>query len=104
MPSLQTPTGWLEIPVEKLPRTERSAAFQRDTESPEMFVTRMRSPSKAACAGEARPLPVKVASRAPLVARTTDTEPDAKLGTQMFAPSKAGSCGPCPTVTVWRTA
>jgi hypothetical protein len=23
-PSLQTPTGWLEIPVEKLPRTERS--------------------------------------------------------------------------------
>ena len=46
------------------------------------------------------PLPVNVARTAPLDARTTETEPELVLGTQMFAPSKTGNL-PSPIVTVW---
>ena len=49
-------------------------------------------------------MPVSVARVAPLDARTTETEFASKLGTQMFAPSKAGMKGFRPTVTVCRTA
>src|SRR5262249_44023433 len=38
----------------------------------------------------------------PLEARTTVTELEPRLGTQMFEPSKIGRPGEVPTVTVWR--
>src|SRR5260370_1383266 len=43
--------------------------------------------------GPLSPLPVSVARTAPVDARTTVTEFEVKLGTQMFVPSKTGNCG-----------
>src|SRR5262249_20289837 len=102
-PSLQTPKGEVLAPVPREPRAVRSAAFQRETTLPALFVTRMRCPSKGALVGRFRPLPVSVGGTAPLAARTTEIE-EFKLGTQMFVPSKTGNSGLEPTVTVWSTA
>jgi hypothetical protein len=49
-------------------------------------------------------LPVSVCTTAPVEARTTVTEAELLLGTQMFVPSKTGKVGKEPTVTVWRMA
>ena len=96
MPSLQAPKGPVLAPVGKEPRGVRSAAFQRETLLPEELVTRMRWPSKAAAEGSFNPLPVNVWMTAPVEARTTETELEEALGTQMFVPSKAGSSGRVP--------
>src|SRR5215813_5276359 len=64
----------------------------------------MRWPSKAACPGVFKPLPVRVARIAPVAARTTATEGIAPLAAQRLVPSKAGICTAVPTVTVSRIA
>jgi len=87
--------------MKKFPISERSAAFQTDTDPPPLFVTSTRSPSKAACSGALIPFPVRVARTTPLEARTTETEEDSRFGTQMLAPSKAGKKDCEPKVTVW---
>ena len=92
------------VPVENDPSGVRSPAFQSETLLPPAFVTRTRCPSNAAVAGPLIPFPVKVASTAPLEARTTETESEKLLGTQMFVPSKIGKDGLRPTVTVCRIA
>src|SRR5262249_27088961 len=66
-PSLQAPNGNVLTPVAKEPSVVRSAAFQSETLLPIWFVTRMRCPSNAAVEGAFSPLPVRVASTAPLV-------------------------------------
>jgi hypothetical protein len=97
-PSLQTPLAGSD----NVPSGVRSAAFQSET--PAAVVMRTRCPSKAVDSGEFNPLPVSVRRTAPFDARTTETELESTLGTQMFAPSKTGYSGWLPTVTVWRTA
>src|SRR5258708_24591256 len=104
MPSRQAPNGNVSDPVWKDPRIVRSAAFQSETLSPLLFVTSTRCPSNAAAIGKFSPLPVRVCRTAPFEARTTETELELALGTQMFAPSKTGNLGLLPTVTVWRMA
>jgi hypothetical protein len=52
IPSLQAVYGEVLEPVPKDPRTVRSAAFQSETLSPLLLVTRTRSPSNAAACGE----------------------------------------------------
>src|SRR5262249_54268187 len=104
IPSLQAPNGVDPAPVERDPMAERSAAFQSETLAPVLFVTRTRRPSNAATMGPSRPFPVRVRSRTPVEARTTETEFEVSLGTQMFVPSNTGRPGTVPTVTVWRIA
>src|SRR5215471_8398707 len=99
-PSLQAPNGNVLTPVAKEPSVVRSAAFQSETLLPIWFVTRMRCPSNAAVEGAFSPLPVRVASTAPLEARTTENEAEPPLGAQMFVPSKIGILGKVPTETV----
>src|SRR4030095_9178521 len=91
-PSLQAPNGWVSAAVLTEPRGVKSVAFHSETLLLMMFVTSMRSPSNAELTGPDNPLPVSVASTAPVDARTTVTafEP---LGTQMFVPSKTGNRG-----------
>src|SRR5215471_1999211 len=103
-PSLQAPNGEVLEPVAKDPSVVRSAAFQSETLLLPPLVTSTRSPSNAATAGPFRPLPISVCRTAPFEARTTETELELLLGTQMFVPSKTGICGVLPTVTVWRMA
>src|SRR5262249_39408715 len=103
-PSLHAPMGKVLAPVEKVPRAVKSAAFQSETAGPKELATRTRCPSNAAARGTFKPLPVSVASTAPLEARTTETELLSRLAAQMFVPSKTGNCGPAPIVTVCRTA
>src|SRR6185295_7461858 len=98
MPSLQAPRGRLLTPVMNEPSGVKSVAFHTDALSPLKFVTRMRCPSKAAARGVLRSLPVRVASTkgwasglpAESFTRTTVTEAELELGTQMFVPSKIG--------------
>src|SRR5262245_51475182 len=100
-PSLQAPPAG--FPTDEKPSGLKSAPFQSETFLPPL-VTSIRSPSNAAITGSLRPLPVSVARTAPLESRTTEIELERKFGTQMFVPSKPGSDGPLPTVTVTRTA
>src|SRR5262245_30109354 len=100
VPSLQAPKGVVSTPVEKELIADRLAAFQSDTALPALFVTRTLSPSNAAWTGEFNPLPVRVSRTAPEEARTTVTELDCRLGTQMLVPSKTGKLGLEPTVIV----
>src|SRR5262249_43426395 len=101
-PSLQAPKGFVLAPIPKAPSVVRSAAFQSETLLPIWFVTRTRCPSNAAVVGKLKPLPVSVASTAPVEARTTETAPE--YGTQMLVPSKTGNSGLKPMVTVCRMA
>src|SRR5262249_54517176 len=103
-PSLQAPTGSVFAPVAKDPSVVSSAAFHSETLSPLKFASRMRCPSNAAAVGTFKPLPVRVASTAPVEARTTETELEIRLGTQTFVPSKTGKFGSVPTVTVCKMA
>src|SRR5262249_47493201 len=103
MPSLQTPCGPVAAPGSKEPSGVMSAAFHRETWLVAPFVIRTRCPSNATAVGSPSPLPVIVWSTAPVEARTTETEREPALGTQMFEPSNAGNLGTFPTVTVWRT-
>jgi hypothetical protein len=102
-PSLQAPIGVVVAPVLTEPSGVRSAAFHSETLSPKMLVTSIRSPSNAAACGPFNPLPVSVASTAPVDARTTYM-PFEPSGTQMFVPSKTGNLGLLPRVTVWMMA
>src|SRR5262249_19805855 len=99
-PSLHAPKGAVLAPVWEKLIADRSAPFQSDTTLPSLFVTRTRSPSNAAWTGEFNPLPVRVSRTAPEEARTTVTELESRLGTQMFVPSKTGKLGLEPTVIV----
>src|SRR6266508_3251275 len=102
-PSLHTPNGLLPAPVEKDPSGLKSAALKSETVSAFLLATRMRWPSNPTETGEVTPLPVSVASTAPVEARTTETLLELKLGTQILVPSKAGFSAFDSTVTVWRT-
>src|SRR5262249_27783129 len=102
MPSLQAPNGAEVSPRLTEPSGDRLVALQRETVSPFGLVTRIRCPSKAAALGAFKSFPVRVANTTPLEARTTETEADPLLGTQMFVPSKMGCLGEEPTVEVTR--
>src|SRR5262249_62394005 len=103
-PSLHAASGTDPGPARKDPIGVKSAAFQTESVSPVWPTIRTRLPSKAAPVGAPRPLPVSVARTEPVEALTTVTDPDPRLGTQLTAPSKAGSLGSPPAVTVCRIA
>ena len=78
-------------PVAKDPRGVRSAAFQRETLWPEEICHQHSLAIECGRTGPFNPLPVRVARTAPVEARTTETESEMLLGTQIFVPSKIGN-------------
>ena len=93
-PSLAAPKGVLPDPVENVPIVVKSAAFQSETLFASGLVRHEHALSvERRDRRKFEPLPVSVARTAPLEARTTETEFDIWLGTQMLVPSKIGTEG-----------
>src|ERR1041384_5688514 len=107
-PSLHKARGNVLGPVGVAPRGDKSVAFQIDTfGSLPLSTTSIRSPSKAACSGPLKKLPLSVAITVPAsqpTARTTVTVFYKEFGTQMFVPSNAGYLGALVTSTDCRIA
>src|SRR4029434_6353259 len=95
-PSLQTPFGSESVPRDVEPSGLRSVALHNDTLLPSRFITRIRSPSKAAALGFDNLLNVKLArtngeaSGFPPASFTLTTVTLLTIwcGTHMFVPSK----------------